>query len=155
MKPGRTAATTRKAVLPSHPSAELCEALSPADQALIRDVLTRVVDKWSLWALMELTEEKGPLRFSRLLERVKGVSQKSLTATLRELERDGFITRVVTVQVPIRVDYTATPLGHALIRLVDPLWSWAAENLKTFVKARSDYDQRRDGSTASARPPFK
>ena len=93
---------------------------------------------------MELNEEKGPLRFSRLLERVKGVSQKSLTATLRELERDGFIIRVVTVQVPIRVDYMATPLGHALIRLVDPLWSWAAENLKTFVKARFDYDQRRD-----------
>ena len=109
--------------------------MSSADQTLIRDVLTRVVDKWSLWALMELTEEKGPLRFSRLLERVQGVSQKSLTATLRELERDGFITRTVTVQVPIRVDYTATPLGYALIRLVDPLWSWAA-------------DQRRDHTPA-------
>ena len=142
MKP-RRAATTRKAVLPPPPSADLCETLSLADQALIRDVLTRVVDKWSLWALMELTEEKGPLRFSRLLERVQGVSQKSLTATLRELERDGFITRAVTVQVPIRVDYTATPLGQAFIRLVDPLWSWAAENLKTFVKGRADYDQRR------------
>ena len=75
---------------------------------------------------------------------MRGVSQKSLTATLRELERDGFLTRVVTVQVPIRVDYTATPLGHALIRLVDPLWSWAAENLRVFVKARSDYDRRRE-----------
>lgn len=80
----------------------------------MRDVLSRVTDKWSLWALSELTAD-GPLRFSRLLERVVGVSQKSLTATLRGLERDGLIRRTVTVQVPIRVDYEATPLGHELI----------------------------------------
>ena len=79
---------------------------------------------------------------------MKSVSQKSLTATLRELERDGFITRTVTVQVPIRVDYTATPLGHAFIRLVDSLWSWAVENLKVFVKGRADYDQRQDHTSA-------
>ena len=54
----------------------------------IRDVLSRVTDKWSLWALSEVTAD-GPLGFSRLLERVEGVSQKSLTVTLRGLERDG------------------------------------------------------------------
>ncbi|MBL6458051.1 helix-turn-helix transcriptional regulator [Belnapia sp. T6] len=119
---------------------DLCDAMSPGDQALIRDVLARVVDRWSLWALSELTED-GPLRFSRLLERLEGISQKSLTATLRELERDGFITRTVTVQVPIRVDYAATPLGHALIEQVHPLWLWAAKNLAAFAAARANYDR--------------
>ncbi|MCI0755326.1 winged helix-turn-helix transcriptional regulator [Teichococcus vastitatis] len=119
---------------------DLCETMPQSDQALIRDVLARVVDRWSLWALSELTED-GPLRFSRLLERIDGVSQKSLTATLRELERDGFITRTVTAQVPIRVDYAATPLGHALIERVHPLWLWAAENLEAFTVARTTYDQ--------------
>jgi DNA-binding HxlR family transcriptional regulator len=69
---------------------------------------------WSLWALSELTSE-GPLRFSRLLESVDCLSQKSLAATLRRLERDGLVRRSITVQVPIRVDYEATALGHELI----------------------------------------
>jgi DNA-binding HxlR family transcriptional regulator len=56
------------------------------------NVLSRVTDKWSLWALSELAAD-GPLRFSRLLERVEGVSQKSLIATLRGLERDGLVRR--------------------------------------------------------------
>jgi DNA-binding HxlR family transcriptional regulator len=88
--------------------------MSGEGEAVLRDVISRVADKRSLWALSELTES-GPLRFSRLLERVEGVSQKSLTATLRQLERDGLITRTMTAQVPIRVDYEATDLGRAMI----------------------------------------
>jgi hypothetical protein len=65
--------------------------------------------------LSELTAD-GPLRFSRLLERVEGVSQKSLTAILRGRERDGLVRRTVKVQVPIRVDYEATPLGTQTYR---------------------------------------
>jgi DNA-binding HxlR family transcriptional regulator len=60
-------------------AAAMCEALHPEKEAVIRDVLSRLTDKWSLWALSELTAD-GPLRFSRLLERVEVVSQKSLTA---------------------------------------------------------------------------
>lgn len=118
----------------------LCNSLSEADEAIIREVLARAADKWSLWALSELVEE-GPLRFTRLMERVEGISQKSLTATLRHLERDGLITRTVTEQVPIRVDYEATALGHELIRHVHPLWAWAARNLAAFNKARKSYDR--------------
>lgn len=118
---------------------DLCESLSGEDETLVREVVSRVADKWSLWALSELAED-GPLRFSRLLERVRGVSQKSLTATLRQLERDGLITRTMIAQVPIRVDYEATELGVELIRHVDPFWSWAARNRSSFAQARARYD---------------
>ena len=118
-----------------------CSALSAEGQALVREVLARMVDKWGLWVLTELSED-GPLRFSRLLERVGRISQKSLTATLRQLERDGLVTRTMVAQVPIRVDYAATPLGRSLIDHVQPLWLWAIARLPDFVTARTAYDAR-------------
>src|SRR5271156_2124711 len=105
----------------------LCSTLSDAQESVIREIISRATDKWSLWALSELARN-GPLRFSRLMERVEGVSQKSLTATLRHLERDGLIKRTVVVQVPIRVDYQATKLGRAMVAEVHPLWMWVAVN---------------------------
>lgn len=119
---------------------DLCESMTAQEEAVVRDIISRIADKWCLWALSEITEY-GPLRFSRILDRVAGVSQKSLTATLRNLERDGLITRTVTAQVPVRVDYEATVLGHAMIRKVHPLWEWAARNRAAFAKARTDYDR--------------
>ena len=73
-----------------------------------------------------------------------GISQKSLTVTLRQLERDGLVTRTVTVRSPIRVDYAATALGIDLIRHVDPLWTWAARHHAIFARARDAYDQASD-----------
>jgi DNA-binding HxlR family transcriptional regulator len=122
-------------------AAAMCEALHPEKEAVIRDVRSRVTDKWSLWTLSELTAD-GPLRFSRLLERVEGVSQKSLTATLRGLERDGLIRRTVTVQVPIRVDYEAAPWGHKLIANFQPFWAWAVGRVAYFTAARAKFDGR-------------
>lgn len=119
----------------------LCSTLTDEQEAVIREVISRVTDKWSLWALNELAGN-GPLRFSRLMERVEGVSQKSLTATLRHLERDGLIKRTVVVQVPIRVDYEATDLGRAMVAEVHPLWMWAAVNLEAVAKARRMFDRR-------------
>ncbi|WP_457355593.1 winged helix-turn-helix transcriptional regulator [Sphingomonas sp. UYP23] len=118
-----------------------CSALSAEQQGLVREVLARTVDKWGLWVLIELSED-GPLRFSRLLDRVGRISQKSLTATLRQLERDGLVTRTMVAQVPIRVDYAATPLGQALIEQVHPLWLWAIERLPEIAAARAIYDAR-------------
>jgi DNA-binding HxlR family transcriptional regulator len=119
----------------------LCSTLTDEQEAVIREVISRVTDKWSLWALSELARE-GPLRFSRLMDRVEGVSQKSLTATLRHLERDGLINRTVVVQVPIRVDYDATDLGRAMVAQVHPLWMWVAVNLQSVAKARRMFDRR-------------
>ena len=118
-----------------------CSALPQDQQDMVREVLARTVDKWGLWVLTELCED-GPLRFSRLLERVGRISQKSLTATLRQLERDGLVTRTMVAQVPIRVDYAATTLGRALVEQVHPLWLWAIEHLPRFAAARAAYDAR-------------
>jgi DNA-binding HxlR family transcriptional regulator len=119
----------------------LCNTLTDEQEAVIREVISRVTDKWSLWALSELSQH-GPLRFSRLMERVEGVSQKSLTATLRHLERDGLIKRTMMAQVPIRVDYDATDLGRAMVAEVHPLWMWVAGNLQGVAKARRTFDRR-------------
>jgi DNA-binding HxlR family transcriptional regulator len=127
-----------------------CSLSDDQDEALIREVFSRVMDKWSLWALSELAH-RGPLRFSRLMERVEGVSQKSLTATLRNLERDGLISRTVTAQVPIRVDYAATPLGIDLMEQFRPVWTWAAEQLQSFSSAREEFDRRTGVEKAAKR----
>ncbi len=116
-----------------------CSTLTAEQHGLVREVLARTVDKWGLWVLTELSED-GPLRFSRLLERVGEISQKSLTATLRQLERDGLITRTVVAPVPIRVDYAATALGRSLVEQVHPLWLWAIERLPEIVIARGTFD---------------
>ena len=136
-------ATTRRAKSRKPPqAAEICKALDDDQEAVIREVLARVNDKWSLWALNELKSD-GPLRFSRLLERVEGVSQKSLTATLRGLERAGLVRRTVTVQVPIRVDYEATSLGRELIARFEPFWIWTAGKIPEFRSARQAFDAAR------------
>lgn len=129
-------------------AAALCNGLTEGEEARIRDVIASVMEKWALWALSELTEH-GPLRFVRLQERIEGVSQKSLTATLRRLERDGLITRTVTSQVPIRVDYAATDLGRTMVAQVHPLWLWTAINLQGFAKAQRAFG-RRERKTAAA-----
>jgi DNA-binding HxlR family transcriptional regulator len=126
-------------VLFSPENADVCASLSAGEELLVREVISRAADKWSLWTLSQLATH-GPLRFSRLLERVIGVSQKSLTATLRQLERDGLVTRTVKVRSPIRVDYEATALGVDLIGHVDPLWTWVARNHDAFAIARTAYD---------------
>ena len=126
----------------------LCSTLTDTQESVIREIISRATDKWSLWALSELAKD-GPLRFSRLMDRVEGVSQKSLTATLRHLERDGLVKRTVTVQVPIRVDYEATPLGKAFVHETHPLWMWCAHNLSGFGRARAAFD--RGAQSARAR----
>ena len=132
---------TTKPVLFSPENAEICSALSRDEAELVRTIISRATDKWSLWTLSQLATQ-GPLRFSRLLERVEGISQKSLTVTLRQLERDGLVTRTVTVRSPIRVDYEATKLGVELIRHIDPLWTWVATNHAAFSRARAAFDAR-------------
>lgn len=71
----------------------LCNTLSPDQDALTGEIVTRIAEKWCLWAMSVLALAGNPLRFSRVMEQVKGVSQKSLTKTLRALERDGLVTR--------------------------------------------------------------
>jgi DNA-binding HxlR family transcriptional regulator len=113
------------------------ETLTQAEDRLVREVLERVTGRWSLSVLRILAEENGPLRFSRVLERVEGISQKVLTHTLRTLERDGLLTRTLYPQVPPRVEYELTPLGRELMGPVASLWRWIAGRLPDFESAQA------------------
>jgi DNA-binding HxlR family transcriptional regulator len=115
--------------------------MTPAEDRLAREVLQTVTASWSLSVMRVLAEANGPLRFSRVLERVEGISQKALTQTLRTLERDGLITRTLYPQVPPRVEYELTTLGSDLLVPVASLWRWIAGRLPEFVAAQA---RRRD-----------
>jgi DNA-binding HxlR family transcriptional regulator len=119
------------------------EAL-PRKEALLREVLERIADKWTLLVIEELASQ-GELRFSRLRERVGGVSQKMLTKTLRQLERDGLVTRHVHPVVPPHVDYRLTPRGESLGEAVCGLWEWVEANMEDVERSRRAYDRRERG----------
>jgi DNA-binding HxlR family transcriptional regulator len=119
-----------------------CEALTENEDSLTRDIVTRLAEKWTLWTLAELAASDRAMRFSRLMERVDGVSQKSLTKVLRQLERDGLVIRVVFAEVPPRVEYETTQLALDMLELVHPLWKWAAANVAKFQAAQTAYDSR-------------
>jgi DNA-binding HxlR family transcriptional regulator len=122
---------------------QICDSLSEEDDHTARELLTRLADKWSLWTLSVLANADGPIRFTRILEQVEGVSQKSLTKALRQLERDGLATRKLFPQVPPRVEYTLTPLGRKLLGQIEPVWLWVAKNVRIFRAARDSFDRRR------------
>ena len=119
-----------------------CEALTDEQDLLTREMISRISDKWSLWTLSVLAAADGPLRFSRVLGAVDGVSQKSLTKTLRGLERDGLVTRQIFAEVPPRVEYTITPLGVDMLLQVESLWRWVAGSIGRFEEARAAFDGR-------------
>jgi DNA-binding HxlR family transcriptional regulator len=113
--------------------------LDPRIEALVNDLIGRVADKWTMLVL-EVLAEKGELRFTRLSESVEGISQKMLTQTLRQMERDGLITRTVHPVVPPKVEYKLTKLGLSLGAAFCGVWVWAAENLKEVERARRKFD---------------
>jgi len=114
---------------------------SVATEALVRETLARVADKWTL-VVIDMLAEKGELRFSRLREHVGGVSQKMLTKTLRQLERDGLVTRRVHAVVPPRVDYKLTALGESLGESVCAVWLWVEAHAAEVERARRGYDNK-------------
>src|ERR1700724_3981497 len=98
------------------------DTLTQTEDRLAREVLERITARWSLSVIRVLADANGPLRFSRVLDRIEGISQKTLTQTLRTLERDGLITRTLYPQVPPRVEYELTALGRELLVPVASLW---------------------------------
>lgn len=106
----------------------------------IREVLTRVGDKWSVLVIVLLGE--GTKRFSELRRTITGISQRMLTLTLRGLERDGLVLRTVYPTVPPRVEYALTPLGRTLLRTVKELANWASANRPEIEQARAAFDRR-------------
>ena len=112
----------------------------------ISEMLNRVGDKWSMLIVGYLGD--GTHRFSDLRRRVGSISQKMLTTTLRNLERDGFVSRTVHPTVPPRVEYGLTDLGRELQVPVNALADWTRSNMRRIQAARQRYDQI--GSASSA-----
>jgi DNA-binding HxlR family transcriptional regulator len=105
-----------------------------------RELLDQVLDKWSLSVLNELCER--PCRFSQLRRAIPAVSQKSLTATLRRLERNGIIERTLLSSRPVAVEYRITPLGKTLRYPIDVLLEWAAAQMPHIEQARDAFDHQ-------------
>jgi DNA-binding HxlR family transcriptional regulator len=105
---------------------------------IIRGVLSRVGDKWSLLVVGLLHDH--PLRFTELHRRVDGISHRMLTQTLRNLERDGLVSRRAYAEIPPRVEYAATDLGRSLAEPVLGLVGWAAANHEEITAARETFD---------------
>lgn len=106
----------------------------------IREVLDRVGDKWSLLLIATLRGDR--LRFSELLKHIPGISQRMLTLTLRQLERDGLISRTAHAEVPPRVEYELTALGATLIPIARTIGDWAMEHHPAIEESRAAYDAR-------------
>ena len=104
----------------------------------VRDLLHIIGSKWAVLIVSMLS--RGPRRFSELKRAVGGITQKSLTTVLRELERDGLVERTVTPTLPPRVDYGLTPLGRTLLDPLLALTEWAVENEQAVAAARRRYE---------------
>lgn len=116
-----------------------------------RLVLDRIADKWSVLIIGRLST--GTQRFRGLQRDIDGISQKMLTQTLRGLERDGIVSRVVFPTVPPRVEYSLTPLGLTLVDMLDAIRRWAEANIETVLAAQQRYNRSarptaRDGEPA-------
>jgi len=116
--------------------------IDPRVEALVTELIGRVADKWTM-LILEALEEHGELRFTRIGERVPGISQKMLTQTLRQMERDGLVVRTVHPVVPPKVEYRLTKLGESLGEAFCGVWIWAAKNLSEIETTRAAFDARR------------
>jgi DNA-binding HxlR family transcriptional regulator len=105
-----------------------------------RQVIAMIADKWSLLILWALQRDKK-LRYGQLQRTVKGISQKMLTQTLRELERNGLVKRTVYEVIPPQVEYELTELGQSLKATLAGVCGWAQKNLGQVMEARASYDK--------------
>jgi DNA-binding HxlR family transcriptional regulator len=103
-----------------------------------RMVLDHIADKWAALILWKLTDK--PIRFNQLRRDIEGISQKVLSQTLKQLERDGLINRQAFATVPVTVEYSVTPLGHTLAEKMAGISLWAQDNIDQVLAAQAKYD---------------
>jgi DNA-binding HxlR family transcriptional regulator len=113
----------------------------PRIATLVNELIGRVADKWTM-LILEVLAEHGALRFTRLSELVEGISQKMLTQSLRQMERDGLLHRTAYAVIPPKVEYRLTDLGLGLGAAFCGVWVWASENLTRVDEARRGFDAR-------------
>jgi DNA-binding HxlR family transcriptional regulator len=116
----------------------------PELDTLVRGVIERVADRWTMLTL-EVLAEHGRLRFGRLADLIGGVSQKMLTKTLRQMEADGLVARTVYPVVPPRVEYELTEIGLSLGAAFCSVWLWAEKHRAEIEAARAAYEKRETG----------
>src|SRR2546429_8247871 len=119
---------------------EAVQAAVQAQACTVRQVLDRVGGKWSIGIIVAATQ--GPVRFTELERSIEGISRRMLTLTLRNLERDGLITRTVYPTVPPKVEYTATEVARELHDSLAALVGWAERHRGDIAAARTAYDAR-------------
>ncbi|MDB5537880.1 MAG: transcriptional regulator, HxlR family [Devosia sp.] len=117
------------------------EPLDPALEALVRNVIGQVADKWTM-LILETLDEHGTVRFTQIGRLVGDISQKMLTKTLRQMEYDGLIKRTVHPVIPPHVDYTLTDLGRSLGAAFCGVWMWAESNHAEVEAARAAFKAR-------------
>jgi DNA-binding HxlR family transcriptional regulator len=121
------------------PSNPVCRTIST--------LLSRIGDKWTVLVVQTLGD--GPRRFNELRREIPSVSQRMLTLTLRNLERDGLVNRTVTPSIPPRVDYELTELGQSLQIPICGLATWATNNVEAIHRAQARFDSEHDKAEAA------
>jgi DNA-binding HxlR family transcriptional regulator len=117
-----------------------------SDPMAVRELLTKIGDKWTIFLVLSLDLLGGRARFSALERAIPGISQRMLSTTLKNLERDGLVIRELFPEVPPRVEYEITRLGKSLLRPTQGLVDWAKENWEQVRVAQSKYDTKTSGS---------
>ena len=128
----------------------LPEHADPALDALVREIIGRVADKWTM-LILETLHEHGRLRFTRLGDLIGGVSQKMLTKTLRQMEADGLIERTIFPVIPPRVDYQLTDMGLSLGAAFCGVWIWADTHQAAILAARKAFQERAENGASVSR----
>jgi DNA-binding HxlR family transcriptional regulator len=113
-----------------------------------REILASIANKWTVLVLSVLTEDTT--RFNELRRRVQGVTQKALTQTLRDLERLGLVSRRIYAEVPPRVEYSLTPLGRSLVKVLDEIKKWTEDHAPDVMQAQQRFERLQAAKEARA-----
>ena len=119
---------------------EMSAILDPIfPQCPVRNILSRIADKWSLLVMHELEQHDGPVRFSELQKRIPDISQKMLSATLKNLMNDGLLTKTIYPEVPPRTEYSMTERAKSFMVACQPMLQWALDNFADIIKDRQSH----------------
>ena len=105
----------------------------------IRNILTRISDRWSMLILLTLNGKQEPMRYSDILAAIPDISQKMLTVALKNLEADGLVERHAFAEIPPRVEYNITQRAKTLMPHINALVEWALDNLADILNDRKKY----------------
>lgn len=130
-----------------------CSMWPPEGVEVVRDILDRAGDKWSILVIVSL--RNGAMRYTDLQKAIPGISQRMLTLTLRHLQRDGLVGRTAYAEVPPRVEYMLTVLGAGLTDTMMSLVTWAGDHHREIQDNRAQFDSGQSVATShSTRPPI-